>query len=77
MYDHQFSANDTMAPGRQGVSLVGLLVLGLCAIAVLSIGSAVSSALITPFRQCAEIESPQESSGPGVRICKATSLAAD
>ena len=77
MFDHQSSMNDTMAPGGEGVSLVGLLALGLCTIAVLSIGSAVSSALITPFRQCPEIETPQESSGPGVRICVASSLSGD
>lgn len=91
MFDRQPSMNGTMAAGSEGVSPVGLLALGLCTIALLSLGSAVSSALFTPFRQCSEIETPQQPSAllagdvvastadldPGVRICEASSMEGD
>jgi hypothetical protein len=92
MFDRQPSMNATVSAGGEGVSLVGLLALGLCTIALLSLGSAVSSALFTPFRQCSEIETPQQPSAllagedvvastadldPGVRICESSSMEGD
>jgi hypothetical protein len=91
MFAHQPSMSTTVA-GGQGISPIAVVALGLCTIALLSFGSALSSVLFRTVGQCSAVEVPQQSVGPssgedlvgptgglgpGLRICEASSIEGD